>query len=439
MGFVSSLFPIARAVTEKIRRKLDVPVVWGGIHATSLPEKSIECADMVVLGEGDRVLPEIVERMAQGLDVSGTANLWLKKDGAIVRNPLRSLIQNLDELPYPDLDDDGKFLVDGGRLIPGEPVLRGAEYRIYISRGCPYRCSYCYNSILWRAYRGLGRYFRFRSVAHVLGELAHVKTIFRKLRRIKVDDDTTFVYGRRWLEEFVRDYPRVVGIPFEALIHPAVLKRESLAALKGAGLVKVQVGIESGSDREVKEDFRRLSSREKLREFCEWNRELKLEVVYDCIIDNPFASEADKRAMAEFLLTLPRPFKLYLYSLTHFPGTELTGKLLEKGLIEPGDVEGEATKAWRQFRVDTSYPRSPEDSFYLAHYLLSSKGFVPRRLLRRLLASRFLRAHPWPLLTAAKAANLVRMVAVAWEMLNRGELTLFKIRQYANLKKMISQ
>jgi radical SAM superfamily enzyme YgiQ (UPF0313 family) len=439
IGFVSSLYPIAKAVTERIRAELGAPVVWGGIHATSLPEESAETADLVVIGEGDHVLPEIVERMAAGLEVSDVRNVWMKKDGLLVRNPLRPLIENLDELPWPDIEDEGKFLIEDGRIIPGDPVRRGAEYRIYVSRGCPYRCSYCYNSILWRTYKGLGKYFRFRSVSHVIGELRHVKSLFGRLRRIKVDDDTTFVYGRKWLEEFVREYPAAVGIPFEALIHPAVLKKENLAALKQAGLVKVQVGIESGSDREVKEDFRRQSSRGKLLEFCEWNRDLGLEVVYDCIIDNPFASEADQRAMADLLLELPRPFKLYLYSLTHFPGTELTERLLSEGLITPGDVEGKATKAWRQFRVDASWPRSARDRFYLSIYLLASKDFIPKKLIRALLGSRYLRTRPGALFAFANAANALRMIHVAWEMMMRGELTLFKIRQYGNLRKMISQ
>ena len=95
------------------------------------------------------------------------------------------------------------------------------------------------------------------------------------------------------------------------------------------------------------------------------NRELRLDVVYDAIIDNPFATEDDKREMLDFLLEIPRPFKLYLYSLNFFPKTKITLELLEKGIITEKDVEGVATKAWRQFRVSMDYPQA-EGRHFLA-------------------------------------------------------------------------
>jgi hypothetical protein len=176
--------------------------------------------------------------------------------------------------------------------------------------------------------------------------------------------------------------------------------------------------------------------------FGEFNRELRLDMIYDVIIDNPHATEEMKLEMAEFLLELPRPYKIYFYSLTYFPGTMLTKELLAKGVIGPEDVEGRSTKAWKQFRVSMDWPRSDEDRFYLAVYCLVSKSFIPKRFIRWVLDHRaFWKKRPWlsGLFGFAWGANLLRMFGVALEYWRRGDLTWFKIRQYASIRKLISQ
>jgi len=439
ISVMSSLLPVAKDLTRRIREELKVPVIWGGIHPTAFPEECLQEADFVCRGEGEEILPELLRRLETGEPLSGVAGLGYRNGGEILVNPVRPLIQDLDSLPMPDLGDDNKVLIDGEHLIPGEPILAGAEYRIYISRGCPFSCSYCYNSILRKLYLGKGKYYRFRSVEHVMSELETVKESLPRLRRIKIDDDTAFCYGKKWLDDFCEQYPRRIGVPFECLIHPHLLRRDILEKLKKAGLVKIQVGIESGSDRELEDDFHRVGAYDRIREFGRWNRELKLEVVYDVIIDNPVATTEDKIKQVEYLLELERPFKVYLYSLNHFPGTELTNRLLEQGIITPSEVEGEAAKSWRQFRVDFSYPRGPEDRFFLALLVLASHPWVPRSILKRLLKSNFLRKRPGLLWYAMIAGNSVRMAGVGLQMLFRGELTMFKIRQYGSFSRMISQ
>jgi radical SAM superfamily enzyme YgiQ (UPF0313 family) len=438
-GFISSLYPIARKVTERVQKELQIPVIWGGIHATSDPDRCLETADMLCVGEGDEALVELVRKMSQGEDCSTIQNIWVKKDGVAVKNPIRGLIEDLDSLPYPDIFPDNKYLIDDGKVTPGEPMLRGAEYRVYASRGCPYNCSYCYNSILRKIYKGKGKYYRHKSVKYLIGELLEVKKRFTKLRRVKLDDDTAFALEKEWIDEFCSEYRDKINVPLECLLSPHLLKKELLTKLKDAGLIKIQVGIESGSKRETKEVFNRIPGNEHVLRFGEMNRELRLDIVYDAIIDNPFATEDDKREMLEFLLEIPRPFKLYLYSLNFFPKTKITNELLEKGMIREEDVEGTATKSWRQFRVSMDYPRPKEDVFWLSLYLLVSKNFVPKALIRSLSRSSLLKNHPWPLFSAAKFCNLIRMLEVAWEMFTHGELTLFKIKQYGSYRKMISQ
>jgi len=349
------------------------------------------------------------------------------------------LIEDLDTLPYPDYSHENKYLVDSNRVSIGEPALQGAEYRIYTSRGCPYHCSYCYNSILRRVYKGKGRYYRHRSPQHVIGELEMAKKLMPGLRRIKVDDDTAFAFGKEWVEIFSRLYREKINIPFECLIHPQLVREDFLMKLKEAGLIKVQIGIDSASDSEMSNVFKRAPGNRKILEFAEMNKKLKLEVVYDVIIDNPLATNADRQALFDFLMELPGPYKLYLYSLVNFPGTELTNEMLEKGIITENDVEGKNTKAWNQFRVSLDYPRSKTEIYWLSLILLVSKDFLPRGFVRKLASIKYFSKNPGGLFFFAKICNMIKMAQIGFEMLINGELTAFKLRQYGKLSKLISQ
>lgn len=444
LGFMSSLLPMARHVTERIKARFpQTPVVWGGIHPTSDPEGSIPHCDFVCVGEGELPAIDLCKALRDGADTTAIPNIWASVDGRVHRNSPRPLIQNLDWLPYPDTRDENKFYIEKGKVRIEEPWKRTAEYRIYFSRGCPYNCSYCYVSILRDVYDEKGKkFYRARSVEHILGELEMVQKTFPKIARVKIDDDTSFAFGNDWMEEFLDKYPKRVGKPFECLLIPPMMRPDMLKKLMGAGLVRVQTGIESGSAKESKELHNRSPGNQAIMAFAEANKEMKLNVVYDVIIDNPHATEEMKLETAEFLLDLPRPYDIYFYSLNYFPGTALTKKSLEDGTLDPEQVEGRNTKAWHQFRVSMDWPRSDEDRFYLAIFSMASKSFVPKPFLRKLLDEREHWKKPEnvdKVFYLAWATNYVKMGYVGWRYFKNGELTWMKLRQYGSLRKMISQ
>ena len=438
IGLGTPYFKIAKELTSQIKQKLDALVVWGGIHPTTVPERCIEIADVVCVGEGEYPMRELVLGISQGKEINYIQNLWIKKDGQIKKNPLRNLIQDLDELPFPDLENEDKYYIEDNELIQREPLCKSAEYRIIASRGCLFNCSYCYNSALRKIYEDKGKYFRQRSVESVIGELEYASERLPRLRRIKFDDDT-FIFPKEWIEDFCNLYKRRIHLPFEILLNPALIDEVFLWKLKDAGLRGVQIGIQSGSEREMRETFARSPENEQILKFTKLNKRLKLDVVYDIILDDPLATKEDKQALFKFLMQLPRPFRLFLYSLTIFPKTTIAEKFLKLGLITEKDIEGEATKAFRQFRLSLNCPRSQEDNFYISLFVLISKSFIPKKFIWWLHKRKYFHLHPYPLKIFSYLCNFIRITWLALTMLIRGELTCLKLKEYANLRLLLTQ
>ncbi len=159
----SSTYNWACDIAREIKQKMNVKTVFGGIHATLVPETVIqnEYIDFVVVGEGFHALPELAEAISLNSGVSGIDNLWFKKNNTIIRNRPRPPVSDLDALPFPD-----KSLFE-------KNVNYEDDYMIITSLGCAFSCSYCCESFLNRLYRH--KFFRRRSVESVMEELITMK------------------------------------------------------------------------------------------------------------------------------------------------------------------------------------------------------------------------------------------------------------------------
>jgi len=119
-----------------LKKNLDVPVVWGGVHASVHPQNILEqdWVDFVVQGEGEYALLDLVNALQDGRSVNRIPNIWTKQGNDIVGNKPRPLIRELDTLPFPDKSIYSAVRTDFS-----------LGYRTMASRGCPFSCHYCYN------------------------------------------------------------------------------------------------------------------------------------------------------------------------------------------------------------------------------------------------------------------------------------------------------
>ena len=96
-------------LAKKIK-KFNIPIIVGGIHPTIRPEECLDYADYVCVGEGEEVIPELANRLEKNKRIDDIKNIWLKKNGKIVKNKLRPLIKDLDKLPVPTFKSENLFL-----------------------------------------------------------------------------------------------------------------------------------------------------------------------------------------------------------------------------------------------------------------------------------------------------------------------------------------
>ncbi len=213
---------------------------FGGPHATFFPEMiSEEGVDVVCRGEGEGAVVDLADALTEGGDFGRVANLWVKRDGDVVRNELRPLVEDLDALPFADREI----------LYEGDADLRDHPTKIFFAmRGCVFRCTYCFNHPFNDMSRGLGRGCRTRSVDGFLAEMKYVKARW-PLRYMQVDDDTFLLHKRSWLEEFADRLPREVGVPFMCNVRVDLINDDNVRLLKAAGCHAAWMGVESGDER----------------------------------------------------------------------------------------------------------------------------------------------------------------------------------------------
>ncbi len=330
LGLTSNLFYRAVAVTQAIKKKGGLPpVVWGGIHPTTKPKECLDFADLVCVGEGELAMEKLMNNLDSFKDLK-IEGIWYKDKGKIIEGGQGQLIADINSLPYPDYDFNSQYIIRRKKLSPlnaeifqqYSPASVGA-LRLISSRGCPYACAYCCNSVFKNLY-GFG-YLRRRSVDNFINEMAEMKNKFPFIRRFKIMDDSFTVNNIEWLKEFNQQYKQKINLPFFCNISPLTINEEKLDLLVDAGLNQIQIGLQSGSDRVNREVYlRAITANDFLKTvklFEKYGDRLHLTV--DAIVDNPYEQEEDMINTINVLTQIKKPFELNMYSLTFYPGTHL--------------------------------------------------------------------------------------------------------------------
>jgi radical SAM superfamily enzyme YgiQ (UPF0313 family) len=221
---ISSTAPRAYALADFYREQ-GIPVVLGGAHPSFLPAEGLEHADYVVCGEGDQALPELVQAIEGGGDLSKVLNVCYREGDVIHKNPWRPFLADLDSLPIPNY-----------HLIHQWRGNRGC-IAIATSRGCPYNCSFCSVILMF------GRKYRYNSVDRVLEE---IRINAARARHIFFCDDN-FTTNRQRIKELCERILRGnLKVEWSAQVRvEAARDPELLDLMARSGCYTVFVGLES--------------------------------------------------------------------------------------------------------------------------------------------------------------------------------------------------
>lgn len=235
-------FPAVIGIAGILRqRKPGLRIVAGGHDVTFVDERTLErfpCFDAVVRGEGEVTLGELAAAYAGGGDEAGIDGVTWRRGMSIARNPERELIPNLDDLPIPDYS-----------LVPGLDVYRdacGIPRSIAIleaGRGCPHRCVYCSESVMWR------RRSRTFSIPRIVREMRRLRDDFGAECFLLAYDQ--FTADRKFAEGFCRAVidEGLDTTPWYCISRLDSTDRPLLRLMREAGCESMCYGIDSGSER----------------------------------------------------------------------------------------------------------------------------------------------------------------------------------------------
>ena len=317
----------------------EIPIVAGGIHFTIHAQKIMEMCpafDLIIIGEGERSLPEVASALSSGDSVAAIDGLAWRESGNVHINKKASYIENPDEIPFPayDLIILKDYFVDTSAWHNPKKLPINTSIPIITSRSCPLRCNFC------SMYTVMGPRWRSRTPENVVREIEFLYTTYQH-RHFSIMDDNFTLNKSRALEicRLIRD--RGLDIQFETPngLNINSLDAELMDALVEAGMVRVALAIESGSDYIRNTIMGKRLSREKILDTVALTRRYpQLHVSAFFIIGMPEETKETLEDTYE-MIKLIKADKIQLMNIVPFPHTAVFDQAVRDGLLVDLDTE----------------------------------------------------------------------------------------------------
>jgi radical SAM superfamily enzyme YgiQ (UPF0313 family) len=301
------------AISSYIKRSFpNAKIIWGGVHASVLPENTLEedPIDFVVIGEGEETFVELLDAIEHGKDYATIKGIGFKRDEKTIINERRPMIKDLDATPLIPW-----------RLINTKRYLRH-ETLLITSRGCPHRCAFCYNEQFnFRTWRGMSPERVKREIDHALS--------FHPIRRFRFDDDN-FCVNKKRFHGILDVLPLDVPLYFESRVE--YLDEEFCRHVAQFKDAFVFLGLESGDDDDLKRMQKDLTV-EKIRHGYDLINKYKIKTSGSFVIGAP----GQTRKQVEKTLAMIDEIKPTRPSCCIFvplPGSIFTQQLMREGKLE---------------------------------------------------------------------------------------------------------
>lgn len=348
--------------------------VMGGAHPSALPREVLTDPniDFVVIGEGELTMLELI-RSLESSNFSGLKGIAYRDVKKIVVNPPRPLIDNLDELPFPERD-----------LLPMEKYFEAPAWHcqvvkhprftsIITSRGCPGRCIFCSIHTVW------GHKWRARSSKNVVDEIELVVERYG-VKEIHFEDDNLTLSKKRMEAICDEIIARGLDIYWTTPNGVAImnLNKHLLEKMKASGCYRLHFGIEHGDPEFRKKVVRKPILSEHAKKVIRWAKRAGIWTSGFFIIGLPGENEQTYLKTIEFAKELDLDTASFFIA-TPYPGTDLYKLCIARGYIQK-DID------WSHIRAITGIIKTenfkPDDLVKLQKK--SYKEFMVHRLRREL-------------------------------------------------------
>ncbi len=336
---VTSMFTSQRKnahLIASIVKEIDtnIPVIFGGAHATSASEDVLRDlnVDVVALGEGDNLIAPLIGAIERGANLSSLDGLAFRDiNGTYFEIPKTTIIDNLDDIPYParHLLPMEKYFAQ--RIRHGGLSRTERTASMITSRGCQYLCNFC------TAFKVFTRKPRMRSLENVLGEIDELVKVYG-VQEIFFEDDQIIAKRKRAIDLFdamADRYNLIWDTPNG--VSPWLLNDEILDAMKRSGCYRVNLAIESGSQFVLDKIINKPVKLAQIPYLVEKIQSLGMDVTTFLVIGNigkDYVETLDQmRESFEFCRKLDVPAHVSL--LTAYPGSEVLDIAVEKNYLVP--------------------------------------------------------------------------------------------------------
>lgn len=349
---ITAHYQWALRMARKVKDQIGCKIIFGGVHATSVPEvvRSNAFIDYVVSG--------------CGIDYFG---------GTFMPDKI-----------FPERLDFYREL----------PLCHREHPFIMTEFGCPFSCTYCQpRDLKFKAPK--------RSVEGCINELIELKRMGAK--RVSIWDDA-FTANLPWLYEFLNEYKLRIGIPFRCLTHPKLMNDNIAEVLRWAGCYTIDMGIQTGNERLRREVLNRHETNEEFLSAARAIKKAGIKLIIDHIFEIP--GESDETNEESYrLYRLAKPDLLHCFKLLYFPRAKIIEAAISRGYLSEEDRYridrglGAVYASGEHQRVATVNPwvrrmlaiplgegaweRLPDWAIKLACYMRIGEDFLPQTLIQQ--------------------------------------------------------
>lgn len=293
-------------------------IILGNVHTSLFPNDVIypdSPVDYGVIGEGEETLMELIRAVRSGGDLNAVKGLIYMKDGVAVKTGSRAAlaITDLPSTPFEKVDMD--YYLTPRRKLIRNIFFSGVD--IYTGRGCPYFCSFCAANNLFDA-QGIKKGIRYESLDTVF------KNIDRLVKEYKVDaiyvrDDTFTISKPRVLEfcERIKKY----NITWGAETRVNLVTDQILAAMKDAGCIQLDFGVETGADDLLKAMSKGITS-DAIKKCFAMCKKYGIRPFANMMVNMPEETE-DHIAQTEAMLRIIKPTIINVSIMKPYPATPI--------------------------------------------------------------------------------------------------------------------